>query len=123
MFAAAATFAQMVYDGAVRLAQFIATKALILAVMMLVLPWVLKKVMIWAFSYLTTYGRDIAEYVMSFMSGAIAEAGVEVNINLTGVGGYLAIMTGLIDYSAIIFTGWGLYWVIAVLAKTPRMIR
>ncbi len=123
MFAAAATFAQMVYDGAVRLAQFIATKALILAIMMLVLPWVLKSVMVWAFQYFTVYGRDIANYMMSFMSDALAGSGVAVDINLTGVGGYLAIMTGLIDYSAIIFTGWGLYWVVAVLAKTPRFIR
>lgn len=122
MFAAAATFAQMAFDAAILAAKWLATKALMLALMMLVLPWVLKGVIIWAWQYFATYGREIASYTLELIGGLMGDAGVAIDINLTGIGGYMAIQTGLIDYSAIIFTGWGLYWVIAVLAKTPRML-
>jgi len=122
MFAAAATVAKMFLDVSIHAAKWIAQKTLIVAVLAIVLPWVLREAMYWGFEYITVYGRSMAEQIMGYLNTLIGSAGVEVNIHLTGVGGYLAIQTGLIEYSSIIFTGWGLYWVVAVLAKTPTRI-
>lgn len=122
MFAAAATVAQMVFDLSVQTARWLATKVFIVALMATLLPWVLKGLFIWGFEYFVTYGRDIAQYVITAISAMMPEGSYDVNIELSGIGGYLAIQTGLIDYCSIIFTGWGLYWVIAILAKTTRVI-
>jgi hypothetical protein len=121
MFAAAATVAQMAFDAAVISAKFLATRVLLIALMGTMLPWVLKGVYIWGFEYLVTYGSKISDYMLSQISSATA-GNFDVNIHLTGIGGYLAEVTGLIDYCSIIFTGWGIYWVVAVLAKTTRVI-
>jgi hypothetical protein len=121
MFAAAATVAQMAFDLSVQIAKWFATKVLLISLLAIFFPFVMKGLFIWGFKYLITYSRVISEFVMD--SVFIATQGTyEVNIELSGVGGYLAIQTGLIDYCAIIFTGWGLYWVIAVLAKTSRVL-
>lgn len=120
MFAAAAIFAQMVFDKACDVAKFIATRALLLSLLAIGLPWVLKGVLMWGFDWVLTYGRVFGDQIMSYIS---AQAGSQtIAIHLSGIGGYLAEQTGLIDYCAIIITGWGLYWTVAVLAKTPRML-
>jgi hypothetical protein len=121
MFAAAATFAQMIHDDLVTFAVWLASKVFIVAIMAIMLPWILKGVFIWGFEYFVVYGREIANYILSSISSVTAGQ-YDFSIPLSGVGGYLAIQTGLIDYCSIIFTGWGIYWVIAVLAKSaPRL--
>jgi hypothetical protein len=121
MFAAAAIFAQMAYDAAKEAARWLATKTFVIVIIMVVVPSALKGVLLWLFDWLFTYGRDIASYLLSMMQSEIQASGMAESFafQLTGPGGYLAIQTGLIDYASIIFTGWGVYWVVAVLAKMP----
>jgi hypothetical protein len=121
MFAAAATVAQMAFDLAVQTAKWLATKVFIVALMATLLPWVLKGFFVWAFEYFQIYGGDILQYFMDSIS-QVTGGSIDVNIELTGVGGYLATQTGLIDYCTIIFTGWGLYWVISVLSRATRIL-
>jgi len=121
VFAAAATFLQMALDVAVVAAQWIALRAFVIAIMMIVLPWVLRGALAWGFNWMVTYGRGISTMLLSYIQSA-TNGNVDVNIDLTGVGGYLAYQTGLLEYSSVIFTGWGLYWIVAVLAKTPRAL-
>lgn len=126
MFASAAVFMQTFWLAAQEAAKWLATKALILAIMMLVLPFVLKGVIIWGFEWFAAYGREAFGMVMGAVGSLIGSSGEVVQsstLQLTGIGGYLAIQTGLIDYASIIFTGWGLYWIVAVLAKTPGVGR
>jgi hypothetical protein len=122
MFAAAATVAQMIFDGSIRVAQWLATKVFILSIVTIVLPWVLRYVLIWAFEWISIYGREVMTLIMTQISSLTGAANIDIDINLSGVGGYLAAQTGLIEYCSIIITGWGLYWVVAILAKTPRML-
>jgi hypothetical protein len=129
MLAATATILQTVYQSAQALAVWLAGKVLIIALLMVVLPFVVKGIIIWMFEYMTTYGLEIAAWVSTFIADQIEGSGLlgpggqtAMEVPLSGIGGYLAIQTGLIDYCSIIFTGWGLYWTIAVLAKTtPRL--
>ena len=116
MFAAAATFVEMAFNASLAAARWLATKALMVSLLAIVLPWVLKGFFIWGFDYFMTYGREIAGYLMNQLSTMTAGS-YDIHIPLSGVGGYLAIQTGLIDYSSIIFTGWGIYWFIAVLPR------
>lgn len=121
MFAAAATFAQMVFDAALHTAKWLATKVFIVAAIAIVLPWALKGVLIWGFEYFVEYGREFSSLLLGYINTLSGDA-VTIDVSLTGIGGYLAQQTGLIDYAAIIFSGWGIFWVIAVLAKTPGRI-
>jgi hypothetical protein len=123
MVAAAVLAARWVWDAAVMVAQWLAQKVFIVAVMAILLPWVLKGVFVWVFNWFAAYGRDIAQFITSQVSTQIANAGVAIDIQMTGVGGYIAEMTGLVDYASIIFTGWGLYWYVCILSKSARMIR
>jgi len=129
IFGAAATVAQMVFDGAQRVAMFLARKVLLLAALTIVLPWVLKGFLIWSMDYIIVYGRDYVTFMHSFVQDILSSSDVTssfasgaVDFEITGIGGYLAMQTGLIDYCSIIITGWGLYWTVAILAKTPRML-
>jgi hypothetical protein len=121
MFAAAAIVASKVYDAAVMAAQWLAMRAFVIAIIAIMLPWVLRGVLGWGFNWMVTYGKEITSLIMDYINTATS-GNVAVDIDLTGLGGYLAYHTGLLDYASIIFTGWGLYWVIAILAKTPRTI-
>ncbi len=125
MFAAAAIFAQMVFNASIQAAKWLATKAFVVAILAIVLPWVLKGFFIWAFEWIAAYGIDMVSAIIDYINSYLSQSSMQtqIDINLTGVGGYLAVKTGLIEYASIIFTGWGIYWVIAVLAKTPRMVR
>ena len=117
MFAAAATFAQMVFDSARQVALWLATKVFVLAILTIVLPFVLRGVLIWFFKFLQTYGSSIFSFFQESISGVVQQAGIETHLELTSVGGYLALQTGLIDYCSIIFTGWGLYWFVVIYPK------
>lgn len=121
MFAAAATVAQMLFDGAIHVARWLATKALIIAIMAIVLPWILREIIIWLFKYSETYGYTIYQLVNSYLSSFLSGSDVVIDLELTSIGGYLALQTGLVDYCSIIFTGWGIYWVVCVLAKVPLL--
>lgn len=120
MIDAAATIAQTFWFSLVYAARWLATKTLIIFLLMVVLPWVLKGILIWGFEYIVAYGREWGDLFMGLIGSLIGEAAsTDVSVSLTGVGGFLAVKTGLIDYASIIFSGWGVYWVVAVLAKTP----
>lgn len=123
MFAAAAIVAKWVWEAALEVARWLAFKIFIVAVLVTVAPWVLKKVFIWTWDYGQGFILEMIGYVMSTINSYLVSAGIDVNINLTGVGGYLAIQTGLIDYAQIIFAAWGIYWTISLLSKVMGMIR
>lgn len=122
IFGAAATVMQTFWMAAMEAAKFLATKALMLSIIAIVLPWAIKPVIIWAFEYIVKYGRDILSFFQSEVGQVVASSGMDLSYQLTGVGGFLAIQTGLIDYASIIFSGWGLYWAVAILAKTPKVL-
>jgi hypothetical protein len=119
MFAAAATVAQMFFDSAVATAKWLATKTFLLYLIMVVLPWALKPVFIWAFEYIVAYGREYVNIFTQYIGSTLESHGVVLDIQLTGVGGYLASRTGLIEYASIIFSGWGLYWFVCVFSRVP----
>jgi len=123
MFAAAAIVARWVWDAAVIVAKWLALKVFMLACLAVVLPWVLRGFFVWGFDWLTNYGSEILGFFTTAMQEQIAAAGMDASINLelTGIGGYFALKTGLIDYIAIISTGWGLYWMVAFLSKATRI--
>jgi hypothetical protein len=123
MVAAAVLMARWVWDATLIAAQWIATRAFILAILAIGLPWVLKGVLVYAWNWFAEYGRGVATFFMDTISGYTSSAGLDIDIQLTGVGGYIASQVGLVDYASIIFTGWGLYWLVAVLAKSQRMMR
>jgi hypothetical protein len=122
MFAAAAIIAQSFFHAAIEAAKWLATKAFILALMAIVLPWVLKPVLMWFFDYIITYGRQWTEFITGSVGNMVQASGVDLTYQIGGVGGYLATQTGLIEYASIIMTGWGLYWTVAILAKTPKIL-
>lgn len=122
MFAAAAIVGEMLMNGGIAFARWLATKAFIIACMAIILPWVLKGVLSWAFEWIVAYGMEFFDYIMTFIRSMAGDANIDIDINLTGVGGYFAVQTGLLDYASIIFTGWGIYWIIAILAKTPKAV-
>jgi len=124
MVAAAVLVARWIWDAVQKAALWIATKALIILLMAIVLPWVLRKFFIWGFDFLTKYGAEAASYITSQIGDALTSAGIQttVDLELTGVGGYIALKTGLIEYISIITVGWGLYWVIVFTLKSGRKI-
>ena len=123
MFAAAAIVSQTIFNAALAVAKWLATKAFIVACLTIVLPWVLKGFFMWGFNWIATYGREIAEYLMSILQSQVSSMGMDIDITLVGPGGYIAQMVGLPEYASIIFTGWGIYWYIAVFAKASPLGR
>jgi len=124
MFAAAVLVARWIWDAVQKAALWIATKTLIILLLAIVMPWVLRKFFIWGFDFLTKYGTEYAGYITTQIGDALTSAGLQTNIDLelTGVGGYIALKTGLIEYISIITVGWGLYWVIVFTIKSGRKI-
>lgn len=119
MFAAAAIVLQTAFRASLEAAKFLATKALMVAIIAIVLPWAIKPVFIYAFEWIVKYGRTYGDLIMGFINSQTSTAGIDLNLTITGVGGFLAEQTGLIDYCSIIISGWGIYWTLAILAKTP----
>ena len=121
MHAALAIIYQTTIGVALAIARFIAFKVFILLILLIVLPYVLKKLFIWGMEYFQEYGHVISGY-FSDLINTITGGEIEISMQLTSVGGYLAIKTGLIEYCAIIITGWGIYWTIALMSKTTKII-
>jgi len=122
MFAAAVLVAQSIWSAAKAAALWIATKALVLYCLVFILPWVFRKFFVWGIDFFIKYGQEMASFVSTELGEMLQEAGMQTNINieLTGVGGYLAIQTGLVDYISIISTGWGLYWIVVLTLRRWR---
>lgn len=118
MFAAAAIVAQTIWQASVEAAKWLATKTLIIAVIMVLLPSAMKAVFLWGFDYIVVYGQQWADLFKSYIESQIGSQGLDLTIQFSGIGGYLAVQTGLIDYISILSAGWAIYWVVAVLAKS-----
>jgi len=117
MFAAGVLVARWVWDVGNYIAHWIAWKGLMLLIMAFVLPSVFRKAIEWGFAYVTTYSSEMATTATSTFSTMInnlisTNLGVDwnINISLVGVGGFLAIHTGVLDYISIITSGWALAW-------------
>lgn len=120
MFAAAAIVSRWIWDAVMYLARWTAVKLFVMGVLAIVLPWVLKGVLLWFWDFVSSYVFEFVGWVFGYISQAIADAGIDISINLTGVGGYLATQVGLIDYCSIIIAGWGLYWMVVLTTKAFR---
>jgi hypothetical protein len=123
MFAAAAIFARWAWDSAMLIARWAAVKVLVTAILVTIVPWVLKNHMVWIYDLGYNFFTQIMSFVFGLFNQIIANAGIDIDINLSGVGGYIAGQVGLDDYALIIFSGWGIYWSIIIASKAFSMIK
>jgi len=116
MFAAAATLAHMALDISISVARWVSMRLLVVGLLTVILPRVLKGVFIWGFQYIERYGMVMVSHLMSTISQNSGES-FDINMQLTGVGGYIANQIGLIDYCTILITNWGLIISISFLIR------
>ena len=123
MFAAAVLVARWIWDGAKEVLKWIAVRAFAITLMILILPWVLRNIVIWFIKYMQIHGHGMVDYVTALMAEFFTNTGMEtdINIELSGIGGFFAIHTGVIEYISILMTGYAAYWYIIFITKTLKL--
>lgn len=123
MLSAAVYLARWAWDVVRYVSAWLAYKSFALILIAVVLPVVLRKFFAWSWNFLAAHGINALEYVFGWIDQAMIDAGIAVDVNLTGVGGYIASQVGLIEYCSVIITGWALVWVIAIGMRSSALVR
>jgi len=115
-FGAAATILQTVWMAARDVAKYIATRALLITCLTVILPYVLKSYFLYMIKFLETYGGSITGFFTGMMGNMVKDTPYEniINIQLNSVAGYLAEQIGFIDYCSIILAGYAIAWIINI---------
>lgn len=119
VFAAGAVISAAAFGLTKSIAKWVAIKALLISLIIIVLPWVLKGHYKWIIDHITNFIGTIATHIMTSID-SLSGGVYDISLQLTGVGGYIASRIGFIEYCSIIFTGWAAYLAIITLRKfTP----
>jgi hypothetical protein len=115
--------AKWVWETAMYVARWLVFRKFTLFALAFILPWALRGVIIWVWNLIATNDAGVRDWMTTFVAQKASELGFELQIEMTGVGGYLAQQTGLLEYCSIIITGWGLYWFVGLGFKSLSMMR
>lgn len=99
------------------LARWVATKVLIISVLIIVLPWVLKDVLQWFWKVSEIYRSEMQQFVNDQIISILGQAGLNATLTITSVAGYISNQIGLIDYATILFSGFALCWSLKFIGK------
>lgn len=115
--------AKWIWEVGMYIARWLVFRKFTVFALAFILPWALRGVIIWFWNLIASKDSVVRDWASSFVADQAAALGFELDIQMTGVGGYLAQQTGLLEYCSIIITGWGLYWVVGLGFKSISMMR
>lgn len=94
-----------------------AGKVLLISVMTIVLPWVLKDCLQWFWKVGEEYRNQLLIFVTSQISSVINQESFDTTLSITGIAGYIADQIDLVNYFAILVSGYTICWSLKFIGK------
>jgi hypothetical protein len=104
-------------------AAWLAYKKFALVLIAVFMPYILRGFFMWAWNFIAKHNQEMTIWFSGKAYDWLATAGIIVDLQLSGVGGYIANKVGLIEYCTVIITGWSLVWVIGIGMRTTALVR